>query len=50
MNPLTWMTPLALLITVLLIRKLKAAAEKQYTRKILKKRLKKLDIYYEKPA
>jgi len=44
MNPLIWMVPLALLITVLLIR---AAAEKQHTRAIVKKRLKNLDMYHK---
>jgi len=46
MNLLIWMVPLALLITVLLIRRIRAAAEKQYTRKVVKKRLKNLDMYY----
>jgi len=47
MNPLIWMVPLALLITVLLIRWIRAAAEKQHTRAIVKKRLKNLDMYHK---
>jgi len=48
MEKLLWMVPLALLVTALLIRRLKADAEKRHTRAIVKKRLKNLDMYFSK--
>jgi len=50
MKLLIWMVPLALLITTFLIIRLRAAAEKKQTRKILRRRLKNLGVYYERPA
>ena len=41
------MVPLVLLVTALLIRRLKADAEKRHTRAIVKKRLKNLGIYHK---
>ena len=48
MEKLFWMVPLVLLVTALLIRRLKADAEKRHTRAIVKKRLKNLNMYFLK--
>ena len=39
MAQLLWMVPLALVLAILLIRKFKADARRNYTRKIIKRRL-----------
>lgn len=39
MEQLLWMIPLALVITILLIRRLKADARRKYTKKIIRQRL-----------
>ena len=39
MAQLLWMVPLALVLTILLIRKFKKDARREYTRKIIRERL-----------